>query len=138
MRDLELHGYVQRRRGSGTYVRQRVQTEQLDLSFFVPWVESGVPLPHVEGLIHQRLADIASQRHSALILKCLSGEGTFGERVINATKSLIDLRVDGVFYYPAELPDDQMQLNRSRRHANQGGNSCDLDRSGHRAVPESK
>lgn len=112
MRDLELHGYVQRRRGSGTYVRQRVQTEQLDLSFFVPWVESGVPLPHVEGLIHQRLADIASQRHSALILKCLSGEGTFGERVINATKSLIDLRVDGVFYYPAELPDDQMQLNR--------------------------
>ena len=86
--------------------------KQLDLSFFVPWVESGVPLPYVEGLIHQRLADIASQRHSTLILKCLSGEGTFSERVINATKSLIDLRVDGVFYYPAELPDDQMQLNR--------------------------
>lgn len=113
MRDLELHGFVQRRRGSGTYVKQRVQTEQLDLTFFVPWVESGVPLPHVEGLIHQRLADIASQRHSTLILKCLSGEGTFRERVINATKSLIDLRVDGVFYYPAELPDDQMQFNRT-------------------------
>jgi DNA-binding LacI/PurR family transcriptional regulator len=112
MRDLELHGFVQRRRGSGTYVKQRVQTEQLDLSFFVPWVESGVPLPYVEGLIHQRLADIASQRHSTLILKCYSGEGTFSERVINATKSLIDLRIDGVFYYPAELPDDQMQLNR--------------------------
>ena len=73
MRDLELHGFVQRRRGSGTYVKQRVQTEQLDLSFFVPWVESGVPLPYVEGLIHQRLADIASQRHSTLILKCYSG-----------------------------------------------------------------
>lgn len=113
MRDLELHGYVQRRRGSGTYVTKRVQTEQLDLAFFVPWVESGVPLPYVEGLIHQRLADIASQRHSTLLLKCLSGEGPFSERVINATQSLIDLRVDGVFYYPAELPDDQMQLNRA-------------------------
>jgi LacI family transcriptional regulator len=114
MRDLELHGFVQRRRGSGTYVKQRAQSEaNLDLAFLVPWIESGLPLPYVEGLIHQRLADIASQRHSTLILKCLSGEGTFSERVVNATKSLIDLRVDGVFYYPAELPDDQMQLNRN-------------------------
>lgn len=113
MRDLELHGFVQRRRGSGTYVRKRVQTEQLDLSFFVPWVESGVPLPYVEGLIHQRLADLASQHHSTMILKCLTSEGTFRERVLRATESLINLRVDGVFYYPAELPDDLMQLNRT-------------------------
>ena len=87
-------------------------TEHLDLAFFVPWVESGSGLPYVEGLIHQRLADLASRRHSTLILKCLAGGESLEERVLNAAKSLIDLRVDGVFYYPAELPGDQMQLNR--------------------------
>ena len=39
-------------------------------------------------------------------------KGRFRERVLNTTRSLIDLRVNGVFYYPAELPGDQMQLNR--------------------------
>lgn len=113
LRDLELQGLIRRRRGSGTYVRELApSTEHLDLAFFVPWVESGSGLPYVEGLIHQRLADLASRRHSTLILKCLAGGATLEERVLNATKSLIDVRVDGVFYYPAELPGDQMQLNR--------------------------
>ncbi len=113
LRDLELQGFIRRRRGSGTYVKEMADTvEQYDLAFFVPWMESGMTLPYVEGLIHQGLADLASRRHSTLLLKCLSGEGTFKERVLNTTQSLIDLRVDGVFYYPAELPGDQIQLNR--------------------------
>jgi GntR family transcriptional regulator of arabinose operon len=114
LRDLELQGLIRRRRGSGTYVRELAPaTEHLDLAFLVPWIESGEGLPYVEGLIHQRLADLASRRHSTLILKCLATGKTLEERAINAAKSLIDLRVDGVFYYPAELPGDQMQLNRN-------------------------
>lgn len=113
LRDLELQGLIRRRRGSGTYVRELTPaTEQLDLAFFVPWIESGSGLPYVEGLIHQRLADLASRRHSALLLKCLADGATLSERAINAARNLVDLRVDGVFYYPAELPGDQMQLNR--------------------------
>lgn len=113
LRDLELQGFIRRRRGSGTYVKEMAHAaEQYDLAFFMPWMESGVSLPYVEGLIHQGLADLASRRHSTLILKCPSGEGTFKERVLNTARSLIDLRVNGVFYYPAELPGDQMQLNR--------------------------
>ncbi|QEG36405.1 GntR family transcriptional regulator [Bythopirellula goksoeyrii] len=113
LRDLELQGFIRRRRGSGTYVKEMADAvEQYDLAFFMPWMESGVALPYVEGLIHQGLADLASRRHSTLLLKCLSGDGSFKERVLNTTRSLIDLRVDGVFYYPAELPGDQMQLNR--------------------------
>lgn len=113
LRDLELQGFIRRRRGSGTYVKEMADAvEQYDLAFFMPWMESGVALPYVEGLIHQGLADLASRRHSTLLLKCLSGDGSLKERALNTTRSLIDLRVDGVFYYPAELPGDQIQLNR--------------------------
>ncbi len=113
LRDLELQGYIRRRRGSGTYVKKLApDTEHLDFAFFMPWIESGVSLPYVEGLIHQRLADLASRRHSALILKCLSSEGALPERILTAAQSLVNLRLDGVFYYPAELPGEQMQLNR--------------------------
>jgi GntR family transcriptional regulator of arabinose operon len=113
LRDLELQGLIRRRRGSGTYVRELTPTtEHLDLALLVPWVESGEGLPYVEGLIHQRLADLASRRNSTLILKCLSSGASLEERVLDAAQSLIDLRVDGVFYYPAELPGELMQLNR--------------------------
>jgi GntR family transcriptional regulator, arabinose operon transcriptional repressor len=113
LRDLELQGLIRRRRGSGTYVRELAPTtEHLDLAFLVPWVESGAGLPHVEGLIHQRLADLAARRNSTLILKCLASGDSLEQRVIDAAQSLIDLRVDGVFYYPAELPGELMQLNR--------------------------
>jgi DNA-binding LacI/PurR family transcriptional regulator len=114
LRDLELQGRIRRRRGSGTYVRElAAATEQLDLAFFVPWIESGSGLPYVEGLIHQRLADLVSHRQSTLLLKCLAGGADLEERAVNAARSLADLRIDGVFYYPAELPGDQMQLNRT-------------------------
>lgn len=113
LRDLELQGLIRRRRGSGTYVRELTPaTEQLDLALFVPWVESGSGLPYVEGLIHQRLADLASRRQSTLLLKCLADGTNLAERAVNAARNLADLRIDGVFYYPAELPGDQMQLNR--------------------------
>jgi DNA-binding LacI/PurR family transcriptional regulator len=75
-------------------------------------VEAGAGLPYVEGLIHQRLADLASRRQSTLLLKCLADGMDLAERAITAARNLADLRIDGVFYYPAELPGDQMQLNR--------------------------
>lgn len=113
LRDLELQGFIRRRRGSGTYVKELPpDTEQYDLAFFMPWIAAGETLPYVEGLIHQGLAQMAARRQSSLLLKSITGPGTFRERVLAATQSLIDLRINGVFYYPAELPGDQMQLNR--------------------------
>jgi GntR family transcriptional regulator of arabinose operon len=113
LHDLEMQGLLKRRRGSGTYVRELAPSvEQLNLSFFVPWIESGSGLPYVEGLIHQRLADVASRRRSALSLQCLAGGGTLKDRMIKAADVLIENGTNGVFYYPAELPGDQMQLNR--------------------------
>ena len=63
-------------------------------------------------LILQRLADVASRGRSALSLQCLAGGGTLKDRMFKAADALIENGTDGVFYYPAELPGDQMQLNR--------------------------
>jgi DNA-binding LacI/PurR family transcriptional regulator len=113
LHDLEMQGYLKRRRGSGTFVRELAPVvEQLDLAFFVPWIESMAGLPYVEGLIHQRLAEVASGRRSTLSLQCLVGSGNLKDRIFNAADVLIGSGADGVFYYPAELPGDQMQLNR--------------------------
>jgi len=114
MRDMELLGQITRRRGSGTYVcKPRESEKRVDLALFVPWVEAGSGLPYVEGLIHQRIADIASHGRATLLLQCLApGVGTLEERMISAATRLIDSKVDGVLYYPAELPDDLMELNR--------------------------
>jgi GntR family transcriptional regulator of arabinose operon len=113
MRDLELIGLVIRRRGSGTYVRQPQETERLDLAFFVPWVETDRGLPYVEGLIYQHLADLAGRCGSTLSLNCAAPSGEpMEDRVLEATDALIDNGVNGVLYYPAELPANQMALNR--------------------------
>ncbi|MEO2047751.1 MAG: GntR family transcriptional regulator [Pirellulales bacterium] len=114
MRDMELLGLITRRRGSGTYVCQlRKSSERVDLALFVPWIETGSGLPYVEGLIHQRIADIASHGHATLLLQCLSpGASSLEERMVYATNCLIKSQVDGVLYYPAELPDNLMKLNR--------------------------
>lgn len=113
LHDLEMQGLLKRRRGSGTFVRELAPAvEQLDLAFFVPWIESGSGLPYVEGLIHQRLAEVASGRRSTLSLQCLAETGSLKDRMFSAADLLIQNGLDGVFYYPAELPGDQMQLNR--------------------------
>lgn len=114
MRDMELLGLIARRRGSGTYVRQSVTVpDRMELAFFVPWVETGAGLPYVEGLILQHLADMAGSGQASLSLQCLApGPGTLENRMVDAAYALIESEVDGVLYYPAELPGEQMELNR--------------------------
>lgn len=114
LRDMELLGLIRRRRGSGTYVCEPSKVlDRVDLALLVPWVETGAGLPYVEGLIHQRLADIAGHGQATLLLQCLaSGAGTLEERMIKSTDALIESKVNGVLYYPAELPGELMQLNR--------------------------
>ena len=112
LRDLEMQGFLYRRRGSGTYVcPSAAATERLQLAFFVPWVEAGSRLPYVEGLIHQHLAALTSHRRSTLALQCLAEGDDIEERVMNSTDALIERGVDGVFYYPAEVADDRMPIN---------------------------
>lgn len=113
MRDLEMQGFVIRKRGSGTYVADRsTAVERLHLALFVPWIETVSGLPHVEGLIHQHVAELAGRSGSTLALHFPPpGAATWEQRVLMTTDDLIDNGVDGVLYYPAEVPAQKMVIN---------------------------
>ena len=113
IRDLQSEGVLERRQGSGTYVRGGAPSSRsLDLCFFTPFVPSGTALPHVEGLVHQHLASLVGQSHSRLVLQCLSqGEPSREARFRDAVRAIIESRVRGVLYYPAYLPSEEMALN---------------------------
>ena len=71
MRDLEQSGLVSRCRGSGTYVKERTESQRPKrLSFLVPWVESDERLPYVEGLIYQHVSRLASKGGTSIALHC--------------------------------------------------------------------
>ncbi len=118
MRDLEQMGLVDRCRGSGTYVKERPKDDQLvRLSFFVPWVESDESLPYVEGLIYQRIARLASEGGCSISLHCFSSQSNGFQRdsqadMLRAAQRVISDNIDGVLYYPAELPDSMAHVNR--------------------------
>ncbi len=114
MRDLEQAGLVSRCRGSGTYVKELArENEVVRLSFLVPWVESDERLPYVEGLIYQRIARLASEGGSSISLHCFDTDSLdVRSGMLNAAQKVIDDKINGVLYYPAELPQEKMHINR--------------------------
>ncbi|MEQ8211023.1 MAG: GntR family transcriptional regulator [Lacipirellulaceae bacterium] len=114
MRDLEQMGLVDRCRGSGTYVKHRDGNSPVTrLSFLVPWVDSDDRLPYVEGLIYQRIARLAGEAGISIALHCFDSScHDLRTGMLNAAQKVIDDGVNGVLYYPAELPSDKMRINR--------------------------
>lgn len=114
MRDLEQSGLVSRCRGSGTYVKERPEQDRpVRLSFLVPWVESDEGLPYVEGLIYQRIARLASEGGTSISLHCFDSScEDIRSGMLEAAQKVIDDNIDGVLYYPAEMPRSKMHINR--------------------------
>ena len=114
MRDLEQAGLVSRCRGSGTYVKELAPPDQVvRLSFLVPWVESDERLPYVEGLLYQRIARLASEGGSSISLHCFDKNSSdIRSGMLNAAQKVIDDKVHGVLFYPAELPTEKKHINR--------------------------
>lgn len=114
LHDLEHDRFIERRRGSGTYVRQERTVEQRVLGFCALFVECGADLPWVEGRILQHLADLTGQRDTPLALQCLAaGPENRCERMLASARRLVEKEVSGVLYYPAELPQEQAHYNRA-------------------------
>lgn len=114
MRDLEQMGLVDRCRGSGTYVKQNGGNDQVvRLSFLVPWVDSNDRLPYVEGLIYQRIARLAGENGVSIALHCFDAScHDLRSGMHKAAQKVIDDGINGVMYYPAELPKDKVHINR--------------------------
>jgi DNA-binding LacI/PurR family transcriptional regulator len=109
MRDLKSRGLLNRQRGGGTQVARKQGTQ---VALFTPWAQSAAALGFIGGQIHAHLSELASHRADHLRLQLVGRtNGDRLEQMLAAARALIDQGVAGVFYYPVELPQENVYYN---------------------------
>jgi GntR family transcriptional regulator of arabinose operon len=113
VRELQNAGLVDRRAGSGTYVRTS-QAGSLSFGLLIPDLgETEIFEPICQGMMASPLA----QAH-ALLWGSLNGGGSSKEeRTWQLCRQYIDRRVSGVFFAPLELTAEKDDVNRRIVHA---------------------
>jgi DNA-binding LacI/PurR family transcriptional regulator len=108
LRDLQAAGLVERRAGSGTFVRPAAGSG-LSFGLLIPDLgETEIFEPICQGMMVSPLA-----RAHALVWGSLeSGRGTKEERAWELCRRYIDRKVSGVFFAPLELTPAKDELNR--------------------------
>ncbi|HWB54139.1 MAG TPA: GntR family transcriptional regulator, partial [Tepidisphaeraceae bacterium] len=108
MRDLKDRGLLLSQRGGGTRVTRKIDRKKESskrIALFTPWLKTPELLGYVGGQIYAHLSDLASQRGDHLRLQFIrQTTGDCLAPMLAAARALIDHGVQGVFYYPAELP----------------------------------
>lgn len=110
MRDLEQAGFVQRRPGSGTYVRLPADAEHQLLGLLIPGLGETEIFEPICGEIARRC-----HSHSLSLLWGDSSPKSMAEQERQAEalcQRYIDQRVAGVFFAPVELTSGMAQTNR--------------------------
>ena len=117
LRDLELRGILLRRRGLGTFVTDAKEavaerTEQLSIAMFVPCTVLGQGLGTFQTEMHHAISTICSEHNIQLSLQFIPAKGkSRRDKVISATKTLIEQKPRLVLYYALELPPEELSLN---------------------------
>jgi len=108
VRDLQVAGLVERRAGSGTYVRSPHNARALSFGLLIPDLgETEIFEPICQGMMGSPLA-----REHALIWGSLHGEDVSREaRAWQLCQQYIDRGVSGVFFAPLELSADKDDVN---------------------------
>ncbi len=110
MRDLKGRGLLNRQRGGGTRIARQENGNRIAL--FAPFTQAPVNLGFIGGQIHMHLSDLASQRGDDLRLQFIGRrDGSLLDQLLWACDELIEKGVNGVFYYPLELPAETMHYN---------------------------
>jgi GntR family transcriptional regulator, arabinose operon transcriptional repressor len=109
MRDLQVAGLVQRRAGSGTFVKAAPREAGLSFGLLIPDLgETEIFEPICQGMMGSPFA-----RHHALIWGSPNGAGNSKEdRAWQMCRQYIDRRVSGVFFAPLEQTAHQDDVNR--------------------------
>jgi DNA-binding LacI/PurR family transcriptional regulator len=109
VRDLQMAGLVERRAGSGTYVKAPRSTAGLSFGLLIPDLgETEIFEPICQGMMASPLA-----RDHALLWGSLNGGGASKEdRAWQLCRQYIDRRVSGVFFAPLELTAGKDEVNR--------------------------
>jgi len=106
VRDLQSAGLVERRAGSGTYVRSPQSTGALSFGLLIPDLgETEIFEPICQGMMASPLA-----REHALIWGSPAG-GSKEDRAWQLCRQYIDRGVSGVFFAPLELSSQQDDVN---------------------------
>ncbi len=106
VRDLQAAGLVERRAGSGTYVKNPHTARALSFGLLIPDLgETEIFEPICQGMMASPLA-----REHALIWGSPSGSSK-DERAWELCRQYIDRRVSGVFFAPLELSNESDDVN---------------------------
>src|SRR3954471_17906077 len=109
VRDLQAAGLVERRAGSGTYVRapRRARAGGMTFGLLMPDLgDTEILEPICQGMLASPLA----QEH-ALVLGSLTGSHAKDARAWQLCRQYIDRRVAGVFFAPLELTAGKDEVN---------------------------
>jgi GntR family transcriptional regulator of arabinose operon len=108
VRDLQLAGLVDRRAGSGTFVRAPRNAGALSFGLLIPDLgETEIFEPICQGMMASPLA-----REHALVWGSLSGAApSKEERALELCHQYIDRKVSGVFFAPLELTPSKDEVN---------------------------
>ena len=107
VRDLQREGVVERRAGSGTYVRAPQTSSSLSFGLLIPDLgETEIFEPVCQGMMASPLA----HKH-ALVWGSPHGGSSKEERAWQLCRQYIERRVSGVFFAPVEFGDDRDAVN---------------------------
>jgi DNA-binding LacI/PurR family transcriptional regulator len=109
VRDLQLAGLVERRAGSGTYVKPAARSAgALSFGLLIPeFGETEIFEPICQGMMASPLA-----RRHALVWGSRDGGGTKEEQAWDLCRQYIDRKVSGVFFAPLEFAAMKDEVNR--------------------------
>src|SRR5919106_1112332 len=110
VRELQAEGLVERRAGSGTYVRTRAASGALSFGLLIPDLgETDVFEPICQGMMASPLA-----REHALLWGSPNGDDSSkAGRALRLCRQYIARGVSGVFFAPLELTPDKDDMNRT-------------------------
>ncbi|HEU4381872.1 MAG TPA: GntR family transcriptional regulator [Anaeromyxobacteraceae bacterium] len=107
VRDLQLAGLVDRRAGSGTFVRTSRPAGALSFGLLIPDLgETEIFEPICRGMMASPLA-----REHALLWGCLTGPSSKEEQALELCRQYVDRKVAGVFFAPLELTPAKDEVN---------------------------
>src|SRR6266496_1179376 len=114
VRDLQLAGLVERRAGSGSYVKARSLSEALSFGLLIPDLgETEIFEPICQGMMASPLA----RQHALLWGSLTNPAASKEERAWQLCRQYIERRVSGVFFAPLELCAGKDAVNRTIAHA---------------------
>src|ERR1043166_8969448 len=109
VRDLQLAGLVERRAGSGSYVKARNLSDALSFGLLIPDLgDTEIFEPICQGMMASPLA----RQHALLWGSLTSAGASKEERAWQLCRQYVDRHVSGVFFAPLELTPGKDVMNR--------------------------